>query len=330
MRSAGRATLLLATLAALTVGCGGGGGDAPPGTGTGLRVVATTSILGDVVASIVGEHAEVEVLVPAGVDPHGFSPSARDAARLREADLVVANGLGLEESLQDALAAAEEDGVEVLHVAEEVDPLAVPEGEHGDGQGTHAEGSEGEAHDDDHGALDPHVWLDPVRMAEAAELIGARLADLAPAPAGGSWEERGAAYADELRAVDEEIGGLLAGIPPERRLLVTSHDNLRYFAERYDFEVLGAVIPGTSSQSQPSTREVADLAALIERRDVPAIFTDVAGGTGRLAETLAAEAGRDVAVVEVYTDALGQQGSGAESLVELLRTNAERIADALG
>lgn len=316
-----RPSVLALVLTILVAACSSAPMEAPEATpavgGEGPHVVVTTSILGDVVREVAGDGARIEVLVPAGVEPHGYAPSSRDAARLREADLVVANGLGLEESLLDVLEAAEQDGVEVLRVAEHLDPLANPDPHGGD---DHAE----------HG-LDPHVWLDPARMADAAELVAARLAEV-DGPEGSSdeeWRDRGSRYAEELRAVDSEIEELLSDVPDERRQLVTGHDNLRYFADRYGFEVLGTVIPGTSSQAQPSTREVAELAALVAERNVPAIFTNIGGDTDRLAATLAGEVGRDVEVVTLYTDALGEDGSGAETLVGLLRTNARRIADAL-
>lgn len=314
---------------AIGLGASGCSADSPGGTdgdaGAGPRVVVTTSILGDVVGAILGDAGTVEVLMPAGVDPHGFAPSARDAASLRDADLVVANGLGLEESLLDALSAAEEDGVPVLHVAEEADPIAAP-GD--DDEDEHVAEEDGHGHGD----RDPHVWLDPVRMADAAELIAARIAeaDADGALTDAEWHARGAAYADQLRALHDQIVEILSVVPDERRLLVTEHDNLRYFADRYGFEVVGTTIPGTSSQAQPSTREIVALAQLIRRLDVPAIFTDVAGGDDRLATTLAAEVGDDVAVVGLYTDALGEDGSEAGTLIGLLRTNAQRIADALG
>lgn len=339
-----RPSVLAMLLTVLLAACGSGSTDTPEPTAgggeAGPRVVVTTSILGDVVREVAGDAARIEVLIPPGVDPHGYSPSSRDAARLRQADLVVANGLDLEESLLDVLEAAEEDGVEVLHVGEQLDPLPNPgpeadeEDDHGEDDHGHEEDGheEGEPEDDHaHGGLDPHVWLDPLRMSDAAELIAERLAEV-DGPDGLSdeeWADRGARYAEELRDVDGEIEELLSEIPDERRLLVTGHDNLRYFADRYGFEVVGTVIPGTSSQAQPSTREMADLAAVVAERGVPAIFTNIGGDTDRLAATLAAEVGRDVEVVTLYTDALGEEGSGAETLVGLLRTNARRIADAL-
>ncbi|HKJ57355.1 MAG TPA: zinc ABC transporter substrate-binding protein, partial [Nitriliruptoraceae bacterium] len=149
-------------------------------TDAGVTIVATTSILGDVVRNIVGEDAAVEVIMGPGVDPHGFAPSAAQAQSIREADLVVANGLQLEESLQDAMESAEQDGANVFRVAEGLDPVAFAaragHDDHDDHDNQDAEDdahddeAEDDAHDDDHGQLDPHVWLDPQRMADGATL----------------------------------------------------------------------------------------------------------------------------------------------------------------
>src|SRR5690606_21125259 len=136
---------------------------APDGpVGEGPSVVATTTILGDVVANIVGEDARVEVLMPAGSDAHEFQASAAQVSRIHQADLVVVNGLGLEEGLLQVLAAAAADGVRVLEVAPPLDPLPLDDGH------------------DHPGDLDPHVWMDPVRMADAVRLIATALTEAAP------------------------------------------------------------------------------------------------------------------------------------------------------
>lgn len=339
------AAALLAALAFVAAGCAGEqpaspAGEEPAAVDDAPTVVATTDVLADVVAQIAGDAAEVTALIPPGIDPHRFAPSTRDATRLREADLVIANGLGLEGQLADTLAAAEEDGVAVLHLAEELDPL--PAGGHED-EAHEGEAHQDETHDDaheddaqggdghDHGEFDPHVWLDPLRMADAAGIVASRLAEIEGE--GGltdeEWTERGEAYAAELRAVHEEISDIVAALPQERRQLVADHDSLRYFAERYGFDVVGTFLPGISTEAQPSTRAIADLAARIEEHGIPAVFVDSTGENERLAQTLAAEVGGDVEVVPVYTGGLGEEGSGAETLVGMLRTNATRIVDAL-
>ncbi len=343
----------------------------------GVLVVATTSILGDIVATLVGDDGRVEVLMPPGVDPHGYEPSARDAAMLREADLVVANGLQLEENLIAALAAAEDDGVRVFEVAPELDPIAFDwdgphdhghddghqedhghdhghEEEHGHDHGHeeehgheedhgHDDGHEDDhgheedhghedAHGHDHGPDDPHIWFDPIRMAEGVQLIAAELAAVATTLPAEEWAQRGQEYADLLLELHEELEATLADVPPENRQLVTNHDALGYLAMRYDLEVLGTVIPGATTQVETDARSFAALIDTVETAGVSVVFAENTDSTV-LAEQLASEViGRGdlhVEVVRIYTDALGEEGSGAETYPGLLRTTVTRIADAL-
>jgi zinc/manganese transport system substrate-binding protein len=284
-------------------------------------VVATTTILGDVVGRIadcVG--APSVALMPIGVDPHDFSPSSAQVAALLDAPLVVANGLGLEEGLADALTSAEADGARVLEVAEQVDPLPFT--------GDTAHGHDEEHADEEHadGGLDPHFWHDVSRMATAAELIGT---DLAEATGESSWAECGASVADELRTLDDEVRAILDTVPADRRVLVTDHDAFGYFADAYDFEVAGVVIPGGATLAEPSSGELATLVDVIKDESVPAIFSNTAAPTS-LTDAVAAEAGSEVTVVPLYVGSLGPAGSGAESYAGMMTTNAQLIADALG
>lgn len=309
---------LLVVVALAATACAG---ETPPDAATAdddaPLVVATTTILADLVGELAGDAVAIEALMAPGQDPHGFAPSAKQAQRLREADLVVAFGLGLEEAAEDALEAAEEDGVTVVHVAEEVDPLAV---------GEDHEEHEAEGHDHAHEDGDPHVWFDPVRMAEGMGVVAAALAEVAPDAA--DWDARAEALADDLGALDEQVATILAEVPGDCRVLVTNHDNLRYLAARYDFEVIGTVLPGTSTAAEPSAQDFAELAGLLEETGAPAIFAETTQSS-RLAESLVAEVGRDVAVVELYTDALGEPDSGADTYAGMMTTDARRIADAL-
>ncbi|MFQ5966692.1 MAG: metal ABC transporter substrate-binding protein [Acidimicrobiia bacterium] len=266
----------------------------------GLRVVATTGILGDVAWAIAGDSATVEVLIPGGVDPHDYRASSQQVASLHAADLVVSNGLGLEEGLTDVLAGAADDGANLLVVAPALDP--VPFGE---------------------GTLDPHVWMDPVRMATAARLISAALATVDNSS---DWAAGADAYAAELDAADRRIESILAEVT--RRKLVTNHDAFGYFAHRYDFEVVGVVIPGGSTLANPSSSELAALVETIRSEGVPAIFAETTQ-PALLVEAVAEEVGSHVAVVQLYSGSLGEPGSGADTLVGMLLTNAQRIAAAL-
>lgn len=353
---------VFAALSLLAAACGGGtaGATAPDttepepstaesgtpdaavsGTAEGLarptRAVVTTTILGDVVRDVAAADATVEVLMGAGQDPHAFSPSAQQAASLRAADLVVANGLSLEESMLDLLEAAEDDGVEVLWVAEELDPVRFEDDHHGHeghadgghGVDEHAEDEHAEdEHGHDHGELDPHVWFDPVRMADGTRLIAQRLAAVDEVLEDAAWTARGDAVADDILATHDRVAQALASVPVPCRRLVTNHDAFRYLAARYGFEVVGTVIPGTSTQADPSAEAFAALAQTLRSNEVPAIFGETTQST-RLAESLAEEVGRDIEVVELFTGSLGEPGSGADTYVGMLTTNAERIEAAL-
>jgi zinc/manganese transport system substrate-binding protein len=316
--------LAMAVLA-LAAGCGGDGSAGAGSDGDGPRIAVTTSILGDVVGELTGDLAEVDVIMPANADPHEFQPSAREAAELREADLVVTNGAGFEAGLEDAIHGAEDDGVPVFVAIDHVETIEAGEDEHTDEEGAEDEHADDDGHEDD--GVDPHFFTDPDRMADAAEALTGVLAEEVPALDTPDLRDRAEAYVAELRALAGEVEDILAPVPPERRKLVTNHDVFAYFADRYGFEVVGAAIPGTTTQAAPSAGEIDALAATIAAEGVPAIFADTSSPE-ELADTLAAEVG-DVEVVELYSEALGEEGSGADTYLGMVRTNATRIAGAL-
>ena len=290
----------------------------------GLQVVATTSIVGDIAEHVVGNDGSVEVLMPIGVDAHDFQPSAQQVARLAEADLVVANGLGLEQGLIHAIEGVEADGTPVIELAPLVDPIPFIE-PHGHEDEEHEEepvSTEGAEHE--HGTEDPHFWMDPLRVGAAANALAESLIDIDD----GGWEERAGEYQAEMAATDDEIASLLDSIPAESREIVTNHEAFGYFADRYDFEILGVVIPGGSTLAEPSSAELAELVETMEHEGVRVIFAETTQPS-RLAEAVAAELGEGVEVVELYTESLGGPDSGAETLAGMLLTNASRIAEAL-
>lgn len=260
--------------------------------------MATTTILGDVVRNVVGDDGKVDVLLAPGVDPHEFQVSPRQAHRLAEADLVVANGLGLEGTLATVVAAA---GGPVLELGPQLDPVRFDAG----------------------GRFDPHVWMDPLRMADAAILVADRLAGLYPDV---DWRQRAASFAATLAGADAEIRDLLAAVPVGSRKLVTSHDALRYFADRYDLEVIGTVIPSAATLAAPSSTDLADLVDRMLAAGVAVIFAETTESAA-LSEAVAAEVGAQV--VEVYTGSLGEPGSDAATYIGMLLVDARRIAGAL-
>ncbi len=265
-------------------------------------VVASTSIWGQVVHGVVGEDADVTVLMPVGVDAHDFQMSSSQAALVATADLVIVNGLGLEEGMQDALASAVAEGANVLEVGESLDPMILAEGQ-----------------------IDPHVWMDPLRVARAAELVADGMAALRTDV---DWITRAEAFSTRLVATDVEIEQILTVVPVADRKLVTNHEALGYFADRYGFEVIGSVIPGPTTLDQPSSAELAALVAIMREAGVAVVFAETSDSAA-LAEAVAAELGQEARVVTLFTESLGPPGSGADTLAGMLLTNARLIAGAL-
>ena len=279
--------------------------------------------------------------MPPGSDPHVFEPSAQQLVQMQQADLIVTNGGGLEAQLDSALDEAERTGVPVFRAIDHVDTLTF------DGAG-HAEDADGDehAHDDEHsdeehsgdehtdegpedghahGTVDPHFWTDPTRTAAVARALGDELTALA---GNGDVAARAAEYAQRLEDMDTEIRAMLSALPQAQRTLVTNHQAFAYFADRYDFEVVGTVIPGVSTDAEPSAQDLEQLVTTISTQSVGAIFVE-STAPDQLARTLAQEVGSDVQVVELYSESLGEQGSEASTYLDMVRVNAGRISDAL-
>lgn len=273
-------------------------------------IVATTTILGDLVRRVVGDAARVETLMPPGADPHDFEPSAAQAAKMRRAALIVENGLGLEQRLQPAIDAAERDGVPVLAIGDRLDPTPLG---------------------DDPGVIDPHVWLDPQRMAIAAGAVATevtRTIDTDPATTA-TIEANAQRYRDEAMAAEAEARTILASIPESQRILITNHDALGYFARRFGLRVEDVIIPGGSSLAEPSAADIARLVTTIRDSGVRAIFTE-STTSPRLPESIAREAGGHVRIIELNTDTLGRAGAPDSTYAGLITELARRIADGLG
>ena len=301
----GAAALALVLALLALAGC-----DGSASSDGGPAVVVTTPMLGAIVRDVVGDAAEVRVLMPNGADPHDFQPSARDVESLTGADLVVENGLGLEEGLEGALDEARREGVPVFTVTEHVRlrrALGEEEAGHEEEEAGHEEEEAGHVEEEeghDHGSEDPHVWMDPLAM---RDMIAA-LTPQASAAIGADLSSRGAREERRLVALARRIERDLAVIPAERRRLVTGHDSMGYFADRFGFRLVGSVIPSFSSQAEVSAGELADLKRRVAELDVPAIFTEL-GTPPNVAEALADEAG--IRVVEVPSHALPDDGTYA-------------------
>jgi len=354
----GRSVAGFALAALALAACGGGDDDVASG-GDRPTVAVTTTVLGDVVRAVAGDQVEVVVVMPVGADPHDFQASAQQVQAIREADALVVNGAGFEEGLLDVVASAEADGVPTHEAIDGVEVLELGASSHGHGDDAHADDADGdeahgedeahgadeahadgeehgedEAHGDDehaggegaHEGVDPHFFQDPARMAVAAAGIGDFLAAEVDGIDAAALEAGVDAYVAELEALDAEVEALLAAVPAERRVLVTNHDAFGYFADRYGLEVVGTVIPSGSTSDGAAAGDLAELAEVVRAEAVPAIFTENVSSDD-LARTLADEVGGAVEVVELLTDSLGEDEG--RTYVELVRTNAERIADAL-
>ena len=305
-----RAITVTLTLGLMIAGCGTAGQTSEDG----VLVVATTSIIADIASNVIGDDGVVEFLIPLGTDSHDFSPSAQQAARLAEADLVVANGLGLEASMMDILESAKADGAVIVELAPLVDPIPFAGPEHE------------EADDDDQRHDDPHFWMDPVRVGSAAIALAESLTANYP---DGDWLSRAEAYAGEMEATDAAIREMVEDLPEQSRKIVTNHEAFGYFAHRYGFEVVGVVIPGGSTLAEPSSAELAELVDVMRQEDVRVMFGETSSPTN-LADAVAAELGEEVAVIQLFTESLGPSGSEAETLSQMLFDNAQRIVAALG
>jgi zinc/manganese transport system substrate-binding protein len=301
-RSVAVITAVVVTTALTLTGCtaGDGRGDLP-------EVVVTTNIMGDVVRNVIGDEADVTVLMRPNADPHSFEISAREAALMTEADLVVSNGLGLEEGLQRHLDRAAEAGVEMFVAGDHVEALdySVEEG----------------------GAPDPHFWTDPARMIDVVERLGPALAEIEGIDPD-VVAERTAEYLSRLEELDDEMSSAFSGIPEPRRSLVTNHHVFGYLAERFEFRVIGAIIPGGTTLASPSAADLDDLADAIEEAEVRAIFAEYSQ-PDRLVQVLADEVGLDVQVVSLFTESLTGPGEGAETYVDMQRANTLRITTGL-
>ena len=306
-------------------------------------IMATTTIWADITQNIAcGGLAEVESILPPLADPHDFEPSMSDRVRLDEAQLIVANGLELEEGLEDTLVSAEADGTPVFSTGDYMTTLEFDaetfgghddEGEDDRDEGED-DGDEGEDDGDEaddhggHGSEDPHVWLDPVRVAQAVESLADALvrdADLDANRVAACTD----AYLADLADLHRDIADTLDAVAPARRKLVTNHDSLGYFADRYGFEVIGTIIPAATTLAEPSPAGLEELAHLIEDTGVRAIFAEELGhGAGEAA--MLADRLEGVSVENLHTGALGPPGSGAETYIAMMRHNAGTIAAALG
>jgi zinc/manganese transport system substrate-binding protein len=298
----------LLALAAIATLVGSLAGCSSAGTGSDRPLVAvSTNILGDVVYAVIGDQADVVVLMPPGSDPHSFEVSAQEAARLRQADLVVSNGLGLEEGVQHHLDSVAADGVPQFVAGDHVQTVQYT--------------------DDEMSGPDPHWWTDPQRMVQVVDALEPALAAVTGIDTAALHASAGA-YRHQLRDLDAQLEQQFATIPAQRRALVTNHNVFAYLAQRYGFTVVGTVLPGGSTLAAPSASDFDDLLTSIETAGVTVVFADMAQPE-RLMQVLADDVGIEVTVVPLFTESLSEPRSEAATYLSMMRTNADRITAAL-
>jgi ABC-type Zn uptake system ZnuABC Zn-binding protein ZnuA len=285
----------------------------PPGE---IRVLAVETFLADIAQNVAGDQLRVENLIPRGIDPHAFELTPQDVVRIADSDVLIANGSGFEAWLDKTVHnAADLSGksVEVINASagltsREPDPGVQEGGE------------------EEHGDTDPHYWLDPTQVIHYVENIQAGLEKAYP-QAKAEFASNAQVYIQELVRLDTWIQENVAQIAPENRKLVTNHESFGYFADRYGFQVIGAVIPSVSTNASPSAIEMTELIQLIRENHVKAIFLET-GSNPELAEQIARETGIRV-VTGLYTHSVSLPDGEAPTYIEMMKFNVRTIVAAL-
>lgn len=276
-----------------------------------IQVVATTSILADVVRQVAGEYADVSSLVPLGINEHEYQPAPQDIARVSDADMVFEVGLGLEEFMSTIIENANA-GARIVSVSDGI-------------TAKHFEGATGEIHTDEHAGGDPHVWLDPANVITWVRNIEKAMEDFDPEHAA-QYQANSQAYIESLNQLDTWIMEKVSVIAADERMIVTDHMLFGYFAEKYGFKMIGAVIPSYSSSAQPSAQELAALEDAIRSYNVKAILV---GNTvnPELSDRIAQDTG--IQLVQIYTGSLSAADGPAGTYIDYIHYNVETITAAL-
>ena len=266
-------------------------------------VLASTTFLADITQNVAGGRLQVESLLPFGADPHSYQPIPQDVAKVTDSDLLIVNGADYEHFLGTVLENAGGERIVVEAAA-----------------GLKVRGDAGAEH-----GVDPHLWLDPNNVIRYVENIRTGLVKVDPAGAD-VYAANAQAYTVQLQELDTWIREQVDSIPAERRLLVTNHDSLSYFSERYGFTVIGTVVEGTSSIAAPSAQQMSALIDQIKATGAPAVFLDAAESP-TLANQIASDAGVTV-VTDLYFGSL-TDGPPAGTYIDMMRHNVTRIIEAL-
>ena len=281
---------------------------------TELPIIAVTySVIGDIVAQLVGDNATVTVVIPDGQDPHDFQPSAKDIETINNAALVVSNGLEFEEGLEEVLENIADSGGNIFMVGEHITVRKIENGDehnHGEDEG-HAD-----EHGDKHTGGDPHIWLSPATMLEMLPALTTALSEAI----GANLSAEATALTTKLQDLDGEVESIISSLGECN--LVSGHDELGYFADRYGCNVVGAIIPSFTTTSEATAGELAELKRLVKQFKVPAIFTGL-GTSPDTATQLAKEL--NIKAVTLSTHYL----DGVASYQEFILNLTNQIAEAL-
>ena len=292
-----------------------------------IKVVATTTIVGDIVFQVGGEQIDLTILLPAGTDPHSFQATPQDLATISDADIVFLNGLGLEEFLDSIL---DNVGGEVILVSlsDGLPNLLKNEDsnhDHGDADHEHDEAThEHDEADHDHEGFDPHVWLNPNNIGHWVGIIQEQLSEIDPKNSE-VYLENTTNYLQELETLDNWLAEQTEYIPAEKRIMVADHHAWGYFADAYGFELIGTIIPGYSTLAEASAGDLAELEELIEQFDVRTIFIGNSINPG-LATQIAKDTGIEIA--SLFTGSLSKANGPAPNYLEMMRHNMLLILEA--
>ena len=290
----------------------------PAVTAPGLDVLAVETFLADIAQNVAGDRLRVAALMPIGIDPHSFEPTPQDVAKVAGSDVLIVNGAGFEEFLSKLLQNAGGQR-QVIEAAAALQTRS-PQGEETGQQ--HQDDAE-----DEHGhAGDPHFWLDPRSVIKYVENIrdGLSQADPDGAPI---YAANARAYIAQLEALDQWVAEQVHQVPQERRLLVTNHESFGYFADRYGFKIIGAIVPGISPTAAPSAQQLAALIDHIQASGAPAIFLET-GANPQLAQQVAAET--DIKVVTgLYSHSITAPDGPAPTYIDMIKYNTTAIVEAL-
>jgi len=308
--------LFLFTLMFILVSCNQSGEHSTsPGK---LKIVATTTIVGDVVRNVAADAIDLRILLPLGADPHSYEPTPKDVALISDADIVFANGAGLEEFLEPLIISAGADD-KIVYLSDTID-LIHPTDNGNDGQSESTQDQNEGKSDHFQPHADPHVWTNPNNVIAWVHTIESVLNEADPGNAD-TYGKNAISYIEELTILDNWIRNQVAFIPEENRRIVTDHLVFAYFAQEYGFIQVGAIIPGYSTMSEASAQDLASLENAIEEMSINAIFV---GNTVNpaLAERIAEDTGTKL--VFVYTGSLSEPGGPADTYIKYMQflTNA--------